>query len=64
MAEALLVLAGLERLVSVFDLVVKNGANREESVGELAARDRNGKEEAKRRYSRNLEKILKFFLGQ
>ena len=53
-----------ERLVPVFDLVVKNGSDREESVCELAARDRNGKKEAEARYSRNLEKILKFFLGQ
>ena len=53
-----------ERLVLVFDLVVKNGSDREESVCELAARDRNGKKEAEARYSRNLEKILKFFLGQ
>ena len=56
MAEALLVLAGLERLVPVLEQIAENGANRLESIGELAARDRNGKEEAKRRYSRNLEK--------
>ncbi len=53
-----------QRLVTVFDLVVKNGNNREESICELAARDKHGKKEAKDRYSRNLEEILKFFLSQ
>ena len=48
----------------VFDLVVKNGTNREESICELAARDKHGKDEAKDRYSRNLEEILKFFQAQ
>ena len=51
-------------LVTVFDLVVKNGTNREESICELAARDKHGKDEAKDRYSRNLEEILKFFQAQ
>jgi hypothetical protein len=53
-----------EKLVKVFDLVVKNGTNREESICELAVRDKHGKKEAKERYSRNLEEILKFFLDQ
>ena len=52
------------KLVPVFDLVVKNGTNREESICELAARDKHGKKEAKDRYSRNLEEILKFFRAQ
>ena len=52
------------KLVPVFDLVVKNGTNREESICELAARDKHGKKEAKDRYSRNLEEILKFFQAQ
>ena len=52
------------KLVTVFDIVVKNGNNREESICELAARDKHGKEEAEERYSRNLEKILNFFEAQ
>ena len=52
------------KLVPVFDLVVKNGTNREESICELAARDKHGKDAAKDRYSRNLEEILKFFQAQ
>ena len=53
-----------KKLITVFDLVVKNGTNSQESICELAVRDKHGKKKAKDRYSRNLDEILKFFLSQ
>ena len=53
-----------KKLLPVFDLVIKNGTNCDESIWELAVRDKNGLEEAGKRYSRNLKKILNFFSAQ
>ena len=53
-----------KKLLTVFDLVVKNGTDSKESICELAVRDKHGIKMAEERYSRNLEEILKFFLGQ
>ena len=47
-------------LVTVFDLVVKNGTNRAESIFELKRTHRIW-DTARKRYWRHLEKILKFF---
>ena len=51
-------------LVEVFNLVVKNGKNRHESIAELAMRHRVESEAAKMRYWGHLKKILVFFRAQ
>ena len=50
-----------KKLLPVFDLVIKNGKNRDESIRELAVRDKHGIKKAKERYSRNLKEISNFF---
>ena len=62
-AEMRLYRAGLDNLVRVLRLIVKNGKNRKESIGELARSSRSPKA-AERLYFSHREKILKFFLGQ
>ena len=47
-AEALLVVAGLERLVPVLEQVVENGANRRESIMQLAMKWRRKKGTSRR----------------
>jgi hypothetical protein len=51
-------------LVEVFNLVVKNGTNRRESIDELAARHRINTDAAKAHYWGHLKKILIFFKAQ
>ena len=60
-AEALLVLAGLERLVPVLEQVVENGANRQESICHLSKVWHIKKASAKRRYNRGSKTLLTFF---
>ena len=52
MAEALLVVAGLERLVPVLEQVVAIGKNRRESIMQLAMKWRRKKAGARREYYR------------
>ena len=51
-------------LVEVFNLVVKNGKNRRESIAEMAMRHRVEIEVAKMRYWGHLKKISLFFEAQ
>ena len=51
-------------LVEVFNLVVRNGKNRHESIAELAMRHHVGIEDAKIRYRGHLKKISFFFKAQ
>ena len=51
-------------LVEVFNLVVKNGKNRRESIAILAARHRIDNDAAKGRYWGHLKKISLFFKAQ
>ena len=51
-------------LVEVFNLVVKNGKNRHESIAELALRHHVENEVAKMRYWGHLKKISFFFKAQ
>ena len=51
-------------LVEVFNLVVRNGKNRQESIAELAMRHHVGIEAAKMRYRGHLKKISFFFKAQ
>ena len=51
-------------LVEVFNLVVKNGKNRRESIAVLAARHRLGRDAASTLYWRHLKKISLFFKAQ
>ena len=51
-------------LVEVFNLVVRNGKNRHESIAELAMRHHVGIEAAKMRYRGHLKKISSFFEAQ
>ena len=60
-AEALLVVAGLERLVPVLEQVVENGANRRESIMQLAMKWRRKKAGARREYYRGVQDLLMFF---
>ena len=60
-AEALLVLAGLERLVPVLEQVVENGANRQESICNLAMTWRQKKPIARVKYHRGVAALLKLF---
>ena len=60
-AEALLVLAGLERLVPVLEQVVENGANRQESIFRLSMMRRVKKRSSERFYDRGVKTLLTFF---
>ena len=60
-AESLLVLAGLERLVPVLEQVVENGANRQESICNLAMTWRQKKPIARVKYHRGVAALLKLF---
>ena len=60
-AEALLVVAGLERLVPVLEQVVENGANRRESIMQLAMTRRVNKRSSERFYDRGVKALLAFF---
>ena len=60
-AESLLVLAGLERLVPVLEQVVENGANRQESICNLAMTWRLKKPIARVKYHRGVAALLKLF---
>ena len=60
-AEALLVVAGLERLVPVLEQVVENGANRQESIYNLAMTWRQKKPIARVKYHRGVAALLKLF---
>ena len=48
-------------LLEVFYLIVKNGKNREESIGALAARRHLGRDAAKLIYFRHRERLLMLF---
>ena len=48
-------------LVCVFNLIVKNGKDRDESIGELAVKNKIGLNAAKKLYQLHREKILNFF---
>ena len=61
LAEVLLELAGLERLVPVLEQIVKNGANRQESIFRLSKVWHIKKTSAKRRYNRSSKSLMTFF---
>ena len=60
-AEALLVVAGLERLVPILEQIVENGANRQESIFRLSKVWHIKKTSAKRRYNRSSKSLMTFF---
>ena len=60
-AEGLLVLAGLERLVPVLEQIAANGANRQESIGRLSMKRHIRKASAERFYDRGVKVLLAFF---
>ena len=60
-AEALLVLAGLERLIPVLEQIVENGKNRQESILRLSKVWHIKKDSSKRRYNRDSKALLTFF---
>ena len=60
-AEALLVVAGLKRLVPVLEQVVENGKNRQESIFRLSKVWHIKKTSAKRRYNRSSKSLMTFF---
>ena len=60
-AESLLVLAGLERLVPVLEQVVENGANRQESIFRLSMMRRVKRRSSERFYDRGVKALLTFF---
>ena len=60
-SEALLVLAGLERLVPVLEQIVENGANRQESICNLAMTWHQKKPIARVKYYRGAAALLKLF---
>ena len=60
-AEALLVVAGLERLVPVLEQVVENGANRRESIFRLSMMRRVKRHSSERFYDRGVKELLTFF---
>ena len=60
-AESLLVLAGLERLVPVLEQVVENGANRQESIFRLSMMRRVKRRSSERFYGRGVKALLTFF---
>ena len=49
------------RLVCVFNLIVKNGKDSKQSIGELAAKTKIGLNAAEKLYQLHLEEILNFF---
>ena len=60
-AEGLLLLAELERLVPVLEQIVENGSNRQESIGRLSMKWRRKKAGARREYYRRVAELLSFF---
>ena len=60
-ARRRLVEAGLERLVPVLEQIVANGANRRESIMQLAMKWRRKKAGARREYYRGVQDLLMFF---
>jgi len=60
-AESLLALAGLERLVPVLEQVVENGVDRQESICRLAVMRRVKKGSSERFYDRGVKALLAFF---
>ena len=60
-AEALLVVAGLERLVPVLEQVVENGANRRESIFRLSMMRLVKRHSSERFYDRGVKELLTFF---
>ena len=60
-AEALLVVAGLERLVPVLEQVVANGASRRESIAHLCRVWRRKWSGTRRNYYRGVQDLLMFF---
>ncbi len=60
-SEALLVLAGLERLVPVLEQIVENGANRQESIFRLSMMRRVKRHSSERFYDRGVKELLTFF---
>ena len=60
-AESLLALAGLERLVPVLEQVVENGVDRQESICRLAVMRRVKKGSSERFYDRGVKALLTFF---
>ena len=60
-AESLLVLAGLERLVPVLEQVVETGANRQESIFRLSMIRRVKKRSSERFYDRGVRALLTLF---
>ena len=60
-SEALLVLAGLERLVPILEQIVENGANRQESIFCLSMMRRVKKRSSERFYDRGVKTLLTFF---
>lgn len=61
LAEVLLELAGLERLVPVLEQIVKNGANRQESICNLAMIWHLKRPIARVKYYRGAAALLKLF---
>ena len=60
-SEALLVLAGLERLVPILEQIVENGANRQESIAHLCRVWRRKWSGTRRNYYRGVQDLLVFF---
>ena len=60
-AESLLALAGLERLVPVLEQVVENGVDRQESIFRLSVMRRVKRSSSERFYDRGVMALLTFF---
>lgn len=60
-AEALLLLAGHERLLPVLEQIVENGANRRESIFRLSMMRRVKRHSSERFYDRGVKELLTFF---
>ena len=60
-AEGMLVLCAVDRLIPVLEQIVANGANRQESIWRLAVMRRVNKRSSERFYDRGVKALLTFF---